>query len=113
MLQCKYCGKSIDEEHIMCEECEQKATKLLENNKELIAANNKYIKIGILKYATFVLSAIEFFIIYFLLENGSTGFLGGMIVILFIPTIICFIISTIIRSTHKRKITKILDSKMS
>ena len=59
MLQCKYCGKSIDEEHIMCEECEQKATKLLENDKELIVANNKYIKIGIVNYTHLKSSIFE------------------------------------------------------
>lgn len=113
MPQCEYCKKIIDNEHTMCEECEKKATQLLENDEILVNLNNKYIKTGIFKYVSFVLSIFEFFIIYMLLEGNNNGFLGGLIVILFIPTVITFIISTVMRIFQKHKITKTLDEKMS
>lgn len=109
---CPNCGFENEENAVFCSQCGydiksgNEMENLINNDPILNVLNGQYIRLGIAKYVFGFLFAFSFLTMYFTLEYNLPDGLGIFGMLLFVVSLICFIIFSVLRSVKAKKIRK-------
>lgn len=109
-MTCPKCGAEISAEKNFCEQCGfdlreiKQQENLLETDPILTKMDNKYIKHGRWRLVSGLAVVLSLFLVYNSLEDNISGRFGEFGMVLFLPALVVFIISCVMRGVQKKKV---------